>query len=515
MVLVIVLALSGGGLRAQQPGDTLTMELRSDIRNFNIAIRFDVSWWPSTLYFGRLVNMDHGPEYRTRPDLAQKWEISPDGRTYTFSLVRNAKWHDGKPFTSADVKYTFEGIRDFKMYSEALASSIERIDTPDPYTVRFTTKSVDSSFLSQLASVYQRVPILPKHLYEGTDWNSNPHNMRPVGTGPFKFERHDQGQTISFVRNEDYFKGRPNLQRVVFRIIPDNNVAIAALKSGEVHAFTFPLEQRGPISLIKEMATYPNIRVAAFPGPMIYFMAFNVTKAPFDDPMVRRAIAMAVDREDVNRRITEGICKAAVGTYVQSVEWAFDREARLPAYDPQAAETLLDQVGLRREGGASGTRFKMDLWVSRGMEIDTAQVVREHLRKIGVDVSINRFEDALMRTALHQLRHDAYIYGNWWGPDPEEWAMYTATDQVWAKPMGYSNPRVDALFVQGRQTFDPAKRRQAYATIQRILLSDMPRVPLFDACPYSFAHRTEWSGWSDEAPYSYRLDLSRVRRTRP
>ncbi|MBI4278130.1 MAG: hypothetical protein HY660_06705 [Armatimonadetes bacterium] len=507
LAAAVVLALQGG-LQAQQARDTLILELRSDIRTYNIALRFDVSWFPSTLYFNRLVAMDYGPEFKVRPDLARKWEVSPDGRTYTFHLARNVKWHDGKPFTSADVKYTLEGIRQFRGQAYLLTTSIERIETPDPYTVKITTRKVDSSFLAQMA-VYPRTPILPRHLYEGTDWNTNPLNMKPVGTGPFKFERHVQGQTISFVRNDEYFKGTPYLRRVVFRIIPDNNVAIAALKSGEIHAFTFPPEQRGPLTLIRELDTHPNLRVVAYPSPMVFYLAFNVQKPPYNDQSVRKAVAMAIDREDVNRRITQGICKPAVGTYTQAVPWAFDQDARLPNYNVREAEALLDRAGHPRAGG--GVRFKMDLWVSRGTEIDTAQVVREHLRRVGIDMNINLLEDALMRQTLPQLRHDAYIFGNWWGPDPDEWATYTVTDQLWSKPMGYSNPKVDDLFAQARESQDLQVRRRAYVTIQRIMLTEMPRVPLFESCPYSFAHRKEWTGWFTDAPYSYRLDLSRVR----
>jgi len=424
------------------------------------------------------------------------------------------KWHDGQPFTSADVQYTYQGIKQFSGEAVAQAKEIARIDTPDANTVSITTTQVDGSFLAELA-VYPRTPILPKHLYSGTDWHTNPDNLRPVGTGPFKFDSHVPGQSLSFVRNDDYFKGRPMPARVIFRVIPDDNVAIAALESGEVQAFNDPPEGRGPLTIISLLNSQPHVHVAAYPSPLVYYLGFNVTKAPFNDVRVRRAIAMAITRGDLNTRISQGVCTPAAGTYTQAVGWAFDRTVRLPAYDTRAAEALLDDAGARRQGGPSGTRFQMNVWVSRGTEANIAQVLREYLQKVGIQVNVTRYDDAVLRQLLPQLRQDAFIYGNWWGPDPAEWETYTVSGAYWAKPMGYANPKVDALFAEGRSTQSLYQRRSAYAAIQRIMLDEMPRVPLLDSCPFSFAYRTEWTGWFTDAPYSYRMDLTRVHPAKP
>lgn len=514
LVALGVLLIPPGGAGAQSAADTLVLATAGDVRNCNLALQYDNCWFPSTLVFSRLVTMDYGPEFKVHPDLATRWEVSPDGRTYTFHLAHNVKWQDGQPFSSADVKYTYEGIKQFSGEAVVQANEIARIDTPDADTVTFTTTKVDGSFLSELA-VYPRTPILPKHLYDGTDWHTNPTNLRPVGTGPFRFEEHVPGQFLSVVRNDDYFKGRAMPARVIFRVIPDNNVAIAALESGEVQAFDTPPEGRGPLTIIHLLNAQPHVHVAAYPSPLVYYLAFNVTKAPFSDPRVRRAIALAIDRTDLNNRITQGICTPAVGTYTQAVGWAFDRTVRLPAYDPHQAEQLLDEAGAQRQGGPTGTRFQMNVWVSRGTEEDSAQVIRDYLQRVGIQVNVTRYDDAVLRQQLPQLKHDAFIYGNWWGPDPAEWETYTATNAYWAKPMGYSNAQVDALFAEGRSTQDLMQRRKAYVAIQRIMLDQMPRVPLLDSCPYSFAYRTEWTGWFTDAPYSYRLDLTRVHPAKP
>lgn len=488
--------------------NTVVLELRSDILNFNIALRYDVSWFPSTLYFNRLVAMDYGPNYAIVPDLAESWDISEDGKTYTFHLAENVFWHDGVPFTSADVKYTFEGIREFNGQAASVMSSIAEIQTPDPHTVVVTTKEVDASFLPGIA-VYPRTPILPAHLYEGTDWNQNPYNMNPVGTGPFKLERHVPGEMISFVRNEAYFKGAPTIERIVFRIIPDNAAAITALRNGDIDAFTYPIEQRGPYTLIDQLAREPQLKTVVYPSPMVYYFGFDVTEAPYNDVSVRRAVAMAMDRNEIVRRVAGSVGAASEGVYTPAVAWAYNPDARLPEHDPAGAAALLDEAGY--PAGADGTRLTLDLWVSRGVEIDMAQILREQLSEVGIRVNISQMEDALMRTLLPELRHDAYLYGNWWGPDPSEWASYTSTNETWTKPMGYSNPEVDALFVKGRQTQDLDERRAAYFAIQEILADELPRIPLIDSLPYSFVYNTRWEGWFTDEPVLPRLDMSRVR----
>lgn len=506
---VILVALMAGNVLAQgiDRDNTVVLELRSDILNFNQALRYDVSWFPSTLYFNRLVAMDYGPNFDILPDLAESWEVSDDGRTYTFHLVE-ARWHDGVPFTSHDVKVTFEGIREFRGQAAAVMDSIESIETPDDRTVVITTKEVDASFLAQIA-VYPRTPILPAHLYEGTDWNENPYNMNPVGTGPFRLEEHVPGEYISFIRNEDYFKEPPYLERVIFQIIPDNSVAINALRSGDIDAFTYPIEQRGPYTLIDELAALPNLEVVAHPGPLVYYMGFDVTEAPFDNPAVRRAVAMAMNRTEITERVAGSVGRASTGVYTPAVEWAYNPDATLPEYDVEAAVELLESEGYTANG--AGTRLTMDLWVSRGTEISIAEILREQLAQVGIQVNVIQMEDALMRTLLPDLSHDAYLYANWWGPDPAEFGTYTVTGEVWARPMGYSNARVDELFAEGRSTQNLDERRAAYFEIQEILAEELPRIPIIDSLPYSFVYNTRWEGWFTDPPVLPRLDMSRVR----
>ncbi|HBY93954.1 MAG: ABC transporter substrate-binding protein [Ardenticatenaceae bacterium] len=485
---------------------TLVISLEREVKNFANTIKYDGgSWFMGTLIFDRLVAMDYGPDFKIHPLLAESWEASPDGKTYTFHLAKNVKWHDGVPFTSADVKYTFDGIEEQKGAALATMEGIESIETPDDSTVVIHTKDVDGSFLAQLA-IYPRTEILPKHIYEGTNWAENPANLKPIGTGPYKLAEFVPGSHIILERNDDYFRGKPPYDKIIYKIIPDMNVAIAQLKAGEIDAINNP----PPINLQVALDEEPNVAVDMPPGPMVYFLGFNNSKAPFNDVKVRQALAYAIDRPGVTSKVAKGVCQPSQGTYVAAVGWAFNPETRLPDYDPAKAEQMLDEAGYPR--GANGTRFPLKLTVSRPLEVSMAEVIKEQLRQIGVDVTVEQLEDATLRSVLQtENKHDAYLYGNWWGPDPAEWETYLRSGEIWATPLNYGNPEVDELFHKGRSSLDRSERAKHYFKIQEIMLRDMPRIPIMDSCPYSFAHTTTYTGWFSEAPVSYRFDVMNMK----
>jgi len=505
--------LAGGSIAALLAGirptsaaddiERVIIGIDGDIKTFNILQRFDNSWFPSTLYFERLTAMDYGPEFKIRPQLAKSWEVSDDGLVYTFRLQEGVTWHDGAPFTSRDVKYTFETIVANNTYSAPPLKVISSIETPDDLTLILRMSRPSASFMPAIAT-YPRFAILPAHLYEGKSWDDHPNNMNPVGTGPFRFQEHRPGEYIAFTRYDGYWGEKPAIKQVIYRIIPEPNIQVAQLQSGEIHALNNP----PPLAMEPILNNFPGCTVDSPAGPMTYYLAFNVTKAPFDKAEVRQALARAIDRNVLAERASLGIYRPAAGTYVSAIDWAFDDNVRLPTLDLAKAGEMLDAAGYPLNGGI---RFAFDLWVSRPTEITSAQIIREQLKAIGVDVRINQMEDILMRSTMPKLEHAAYIYGNWWGPDPSEWAQYTVSKGPW-NHMGYSNPEVDKLFDEGDLALTEDGRKAAYSAIQKILLEEMPRVPLFDSGPYSFARRTDLTGWFSEDPVSYRSDLRRVRK---
>jgi peptide/nickel transport system substrate-binding protein len=487
-------------------GGTMVMALQgaSDIKNFNQAIFYDsASWFVSTSVFARLVTMDYGPTFDIHPQLAEKWTVAPDAKTYTFNLVKNAKWHDGKPLTADDIKFTYLGVVEQNGPAASFLKSIDSIDTPDPYTVKINLKQPDAAFLYGIG-VYPRLPILPKHLYENTKWLDNPNNMKPVGSGPFKFQEYVPGDHITLVANDDYFGGRPYLDRVIWKLIPDERAAIAAFQAGEYAALNNP----PPLALIADMQKQPNVVVDTPAGPWGFYIGFNMTHKPLDNPDVRQAIAYAIDKKDATQKVTGGIAPVSEGVYTKGIAWAWNPNVKVPEYNTTKAEEMLDAAGLKR--GSDGTRFRMNLTlISQDVYPLLGDVLKEQLGKVGIGVDIKVLDNPTFNTAMPKLEHDAMVYALWIGPDPNEWKQQLETNgfRNW---FGYSNPEVEQLFVQGASTPDREKRKDAYFKIQEIVAKDLPRINIFDA-PYSFAHSTQYKGWfSEEGTISYRMDLAKV-----
>ncbi|MDQ3179736.1 MAG: ABC transporter substrate-binding protein, partial [Acidobacteriota bacterium] len=245
------------------------------------------------------------------PDLATKWEISNDGRTYTFHLAENAEFHDGVPVTSEDVRFTFEELL-LKYHSRARASigdKLRQITTPDARTVVFEFSRPYAAFL-QLIDV-TNAPVMPKHLYENTDPLTNPYNVKPVGSGAFKFQEWAKGDHITLARNEKYFKtGKPYLDRVVYKVMPSNATAAIAFENGEADYFLNPT----PLD-IERLSKMPNVVVTdkgreGFAG--IETVVLNLNNAPLSDVRVRRAMAYAIDKNYIVEKIA--FCKGTSAT---------------------------------------------------------------------------------------------------------------------------------------------------------------------------------------------------------
>jgi peptide/nickel transport system substrate-binding protein len=409
--------------------------------------------------------------------------------------------------TAADVKMTYEGIVQQKGPAASFLKGIEKVETPDDHTVIITLAQPDASFLYSI-SVYPRIPILPQHIYANTDWLNHPNNLKPIGSGPFRFQELSPGDRVVLEANDDYFEGPPKLGRVVAKFIPDARTALAALEADEYGALVAP----PPLQLIKDLQSKPNIAVEAPPGPWGFYVGFNMTKAPLDKVEVRQALATAINREDVTTRVTGGIAPASEGPYVKGIAWAYDPDVKSPAYDPQKAEQMLDAADLPR--GGNGTRFKLGLTaISDDLYPLVAEVVKEQLGKIGVEVEIKLMDNPTFNEAMPKLEHDLLVYALWIGPDPNEWKQQLEKGgfRNW---FGYDNPEVEQLFAEGVRSPDREKRKVSYYKIQEIVNRDMPRINLFEA-PYSFAHTKAYTGFfSQEGHISYRMDLTDVEKAK-
>ncbi len=339
------------GVDAGEPvrGGTLVAAIDSDPGQLNPAITTSGAvHTASELMFNGLVELD--PQGEPVAELAESWEIEEDGAVYRFTLRDGVTWHDGEPLTSADVKYSFDEVL-VPFHSRTKASvgaALESIETPDDLTVVFRFSEPYAPFLQQLGVT--EAPIVPEHLYAGTDPQENPANQAPVGTGPFRFVSYAPGQEVVLEANADYFKADlPYLDGVVLRVVPEKGNQVIALEEGEADwLFGVPgpdlprLEGRGDIEFL-ETSVNPG------GANCIMTTSFNLERPILQAPEVRQAIAAALDREQFLERVEFGQGIVAQAPIHSGIPVARAERLDLPAFDPERAASLLDEAGWVRE----------------------------------------------------------------------------------------------------------------------------------------------------------------------
>lgn len=408
------------------------------------------------------------------PVLAKSWEASADATVFTFHLYENVSWHDGVKFTSADVKWTFEEIIDKKGYSYDYFKDVEKIEVPDDYTVKITLKSGNAAFLSQLGGHYAPT-ILPKHLYEGTDWSTNPYNEKPVGTGPFKFVEWVKGDHVTMEAYDGYHLGRPYLDRIIVRSPIDFSTQVLMLKAGELQTiFMSP-----PAAECLEFQADPNFNTF----PMNYYdfvhLGFNLRRAPYDDLMVRQAICHAINTTDVAIRATLGTCEPASGYWYKDNPF-YNPDAQPPEYNETKAEELLDQAGYPRDP-VTGIRFKTTLgsWTNPLVQ-DCQPIIREYLRRVGIECDIYALTwTEWVERFRFRRDFDLGMLGEIQGPDPTEFESFVVTGGYSNIP-GFNSSRIDELMELVRTNVDPEKRKEYFFEVQQILADNVPRLNIHE-----------------------------------
>jgi peptide/nickel transport system substrate-binding protein len=439
--------------------------------------------------FSRLVVLDVFDTGEISPDLAERWDVLDDGGTYVFHLNRAAKWHDGTPVTADDVVYTYSEVLKHGYHGLSWLQDIETISSRDEHTVVCKLKSPNAAFLAQLgAFVFSH--IIPKHLYEGTDWETNPHNLNPVGSGPFKFKEWVKGERIELVANEEYWGEGPYVESITYRIIPDRDEAFKALENGEVHFCTNDV----PCFEIEAWRAKPGVDVMFHPGNSIAFVAFNWTRPLWQDRRVREAIARVLDRQP----IAAGVCPLASTPqhyYLERVEWAFNSDAKAPDHDPDEANRLLDEAGYPRD--ANGVRFSIglayrSLYAHYGV---AANIMKEQFASVGIEATVESVDPVGWKTRFQDnADFDLILDSGDIGPDPQLMASFLTSDGP-RNSMRYANETVDRAFRVGRGTTDRAKRGEQYRELQAALAEDIARVPFMQHGEH-LPYRTEYTGWS-------------------
>ena len=423
------------------------------------------------------------------PELAERWEVSPDERTYTFHIVKNAKWHDGKPVTAHDAAFTLNELT-AKNHPRAGAwwPNVEFVRAVDDHTLVIQLKARYAPFMILLGnSLGMGTLIMPRHLYEGRDAKSNPANRAPIGSGPFKFSKWERGSHVELVRNPAYFRaGKPYLDRVVFRFVPDAATRLIGIEKGELdflHAYIVPYNE------VERLKKSPKVQVVNRGLEMVAtneFLFFNTRNGPLQDVRVRQALAHAIDRNEIRARALFGLGKVAHSHLNSSMGWAFtDKFDAYKTRDAAKANALLDAAGFARK---DGRRFTLRLTWDSGKEVEqrTAEIIRSNLREVGIEVTLQTYDRATyIEKTYRQWDFDMAIQNSTTGPDPAIGVTRSYhTRQILKLPfvnaMAYSNKELDQLFDAEYSIIDVKKRASAWVRAQEILMRDLPGLPLFE-----------------------------------
>jgi len=425
-------------------------------------------------------------ELEMAPDLAEKVTISKDGRVYTFRLKKNIRWHDGTAMTAADVKFTFDTILDPKTNTVRRSNYIIdgkkiRFTVIDKYTIRANLPQPFSPFL-----IHMGMGILPRHLLQGKNINTDPFNRHPIGTGPFTFQDWKSGHHILLNRNSDYFGEMPKLEGILMKIIPDERTALLALAKQEIDEASIPKKD------YKKYKNHKGINVFRYEDLLYTYLGFNLEHPLFSDHRIRKAIAHAVNK----RAIVNGVLKnfgAPAHIPSSPVSWAYPARSSFPiySYNPEMSKSLLAEAGFILNPKTellekNGAPFKFTLITNKGNKDreKTAQIIQRFLKNIGIEMSIQLMEWSafikIVNEPISPKKFDAVILGWSLGLDPDGYAIWHSSQYPRGfNFIGYQNAKVDSLLDQGRRATQKAERKSIYARVYSQIAQDVPYLFLY------------------------------------
>lgn len=407
------------------------------------------------------------------PSLAKEWTKSEDGLTYTFTLQDDVVWHDGEPFTSEDVVFSVdEFLRETHPRLRASLVHVESIEAPDDKTVVFTLKQPFGPFLG----IFEvgTMPMIPKHIYEGTDYANNPANNTPIGTGPFKFEEWVRGSYIHLVKNEDYYmEGKPHLDEIYYQVIPDAASRAVAFETGQVDLLPGGSVENFDIPRLTAMdnVCYTNDGWEFF-GPHSW-MWMNMHEGPMTDKNLRKAVMHALDREFARDALWNGNGTVATGP-VSSVTRFYEPDTPDISYNPEKAKEYLAQSDY------DGTPLQI-LPLPYGETWQRwAEAVKQNLAEVGIESELVATDVAGWNQRTGDWDFDlAFTYLYQYG-DPALGVSRTyvssniAKGSPWNNVSGYVNEEVDRLFAEAAIQASDEDRQALYTQVQNIVVDDVP-----------------------------------------
>jgi peptide/nickel transport system substrate-binding protein len=481
VIALIMAAAIGAGAQTPRPGGQLVHgSVQEPDRIWGPVTGLSVSGEISQLVNDTLVvineRLEYVPSLATELPTVENGGISRDGLRYTFKLRKGVKWHDGKPFTAADVAFTYQTVMNpaVDVRGRAGWNKVSAVETPDEGTVVFRFSTVDAPFLDRVATL----GMLPRHILgeAGVDIKTHRWFRAPVGLGPFAFKEWVPGSHIVLVKNPNYWKpGRPYLDRIIYKVVPDANALLNQLETGDVDTrVRLPNEQ---VDVVKKL---PTLALVSVPTVTPWVLWMNLTVPPFSDKKVRQALAYGFDKERLTKTILGGHVTSA-WQLLPPTSWAYHPKILHQGFDPARAQRLLDEAGWRPSADGvrarEGRRLSFEL-ANIGGEQERVQVlsfIQQQWKQIGVEARIRTVDVGTMWGSMLPKRQFEMAY-SYTGrlPDPDMSTHYLSPE---LKPTtnfpGYSNAEVDRLLLAAAATVDREKRKAAYLKVQEIVADDV------------------------------------------
>ncbi|GAB4379805.1 MAG: peptide-binding protein [Calditrichia bacterium] len=408
---------------------------------------------------------------RPQPFLAEKWE-NPSDTVYIFRIRRNVYFHDGRHLTADDVAFTFASILDPQVQAPARKSYevIDKIAPLDSFTVKFKLKYPFAPFLSNL-----EMGIVPRHVAQ-----SNPTILQrhPLGSGPFQFVRWKTDAFIELAANPNYWQGKPSLDGLLIKILPEATTRILALEYGEIDF----LMNEFPENYLPRFRNNPNLKIQMKSGSNYVYLGLNLRNSYLKHQKVRQALAHAIDVRSIIENLHEGIHQPA-RSLLNPLHWAYNPHLPEYEYSPEKARQLLDEAGFPDPDGEGPLlRFQLNYkCTDKQKSRQKAQIIQQYLQKVGIGIDIQSYEWGTFFDDIQNSRFDLYSL-TWVGvyePDLYYRIFHSDNIGIGANRGGYSNPTVDQLIEQAQRTLDLEKRRPLYWKIQEILADELPYISLW------------------------------------
>jgi peptide/nickel transport system substrate-binding protein len=487
---LILLALTSVTARSE----TLTVGVASFPESLQAGLSTNISLNVNRQFMDGLVARNNAGEIV--PDLAESWDLVND-TTWRFHLRHGVKFHDGVVFTADDVKYTLDHALDPKSAYGLMGriSAITNVTIVDPYTVDIGTAKPFPTLVVALADILME----PKLYAEKV----GPEGQRrhPIGTGPFSFKSYVPGDRLELVANAGYWRGKPSIDGVIFRLIPEASTRIASLLSGETQ-----IVEEVSVDLIDQVEKNPKLKIDAVSTSVGLVLTYDVTKPPFDNPKVREALDYAVDKELIRKEILKGKGEVLQGQLLTSNTFGFNPAVKARAYDPTKAKQLLAEAGYP-QGFTTSISTMSGRYLS---DVDIANAVSGMLNDVGVKVNINVMESGIFLKNLGSPARDLgpiYMIG-WYSFGDADFAMtwYTQAN----KRTAWTNSEFDQLFTKARSTNDIEARKAAYAKMAEIMHAENPSMYLF-GLPTIYGVSKRLSGFSAPPDRVLRLNEAVLR----